>query len=278
MLKFREGILSSIISAMNTAGANIQASPKVTQAVLNTMQKSKEFNRDIAVHSSLEGLILTKHGAVPAKPTVFVEAEMLEFSEKLTADLHHKSNDAKAEFRYYPAFRQMMRVRSRANDTTVLVDDDHNIFRVSSSLAYASAKVGVIPIFFPKLITERKEADTLILASNTARGMDGLKAGDQVTIREYTDMVKEFGKETIPFGYEDDRMDVTCQIKGAETLLYTDHAKYLGGRTMTIASVLDERQEVTFEETQTKLVNPKSGDEVHNTDPIRFSKLHLIKV
>ena len=278
MIKFKNGALSGIIDAMSTTGALIKADPKTMQAILNSAQKSKEFSRDIYVHSTTDGLILARNSDVNVKkPTEFLQDTLVEFSEALTPDLHHKTTDAKAEFRYYPALRQMMRVRSRNDDAVVLVDDDHNIFRVTPSMHYISAKVSVIPVFFPKLITERKEADAFITASNIVRGMDNIKVGDTVVVREYIDMVNEFGKNTISFGYEDDQMDVTCEIKGANTLLYTAHAKYLGGRKMVISKILEDRQEIIMKEPQTKLINPTTGEEVSNLDPIRFSRLHFIK-
>lgn len=278
MLKFKENVIGNIIKAMEKTGAKIVASPKVTQAVINSMQKSKNFPNDITLISSESGLILAKTREVnTSNPVLFVEDAMIEFTGDLTSDLHHANNDTKAEFRYYPEFHQMLRVRSRNGSDVILADDDHNIYRVSKNLRHISAKKAVIPIFFPKLVKERTDAEQIITASNKARGMDTIKVGDTVIVREYQDIAKEFGDEEITFGYDGETMRIAGNIKGADTLVYSNYATYLGGRKFKVKAVLDERQEIILTEDQFKLVNPKTSSEVANVDPIRFSRLHFIK-
>ena len=279
MLKFQENKLAAVADAAASTGALLKTSPKVTQSVLNSLQLLKKFSNDIKIASTTDGVVvhITSSQDI-SKPTEFVDEGLVEFSHAITPDLYHKKNDAQAEFRYYPALRQMLRVRSRNGSDIILADDDHNVFRASGDIKYISAKQSVIPIFFPKLIKDRKEAVQKITDSNEARGMSSIKAGDKVMLREYSDMKAEFGDEKISFGYGDETMRVTAAIKGADSIVFTDHATHLCGQTFKVKKVSDDRQEITLTDPQTKLINPTSGKELPNVDAIRFSKLHFIKV
>lgn len=278
MLKFKEGAVAALIEAAGTVGAKIATTPKVTQAVLNTMQLVKTFASDIKVHSTTDGLIIAKTGDINVESSVlFTDETLVEFSEMLTPDLYHKSNDPKSEFRYYPALRQMMRVRSRSGEDTILADDDHNVFRAPNDIKYISAKQSIIPIFFPKLIKDRAEADQLILESNARRKMTTIKPGDKVILREYSDMKEEFGDNEEPFGYGEETMRVTASIKGADTIVFTNLATHMCGQKFTVKEVLENRQEVVLTTDHTKLVNPVTGEELPNSYALRFSKLHFVK-
>lgn len=279
MLKFKNNVIEQVINAVATTGAKIDASPKTTQAVLNSMQLVKKFSTDIIVASSVNGLIISKGKEIDiSNPVLFTDETLIEFSETITPDLYHKNNDASAEFRYYPALRQVLRVVNKSENDTILADDDHNIFRANSDIKYISAKQSVIPVFFPNLIKDRAHAEDLIATSNARRGMTGIKAGDKVRIRPYAEVAAEFGDEEITFGFNNETMRVAGTIKGASTIILTDHASHYGGKVCTVAKVLDERQEILLKTPLTQIINPVTGEELPNEMPIRFSKLHFVKV
>ena len=73
-------------------------------------------------------------------------------------------------------------------------------------------------------------------------------------------------------------MRVTAAVRGADTIVLTDHVTHLCGQKFKVASIVEERQEITLTNPQTKLVNPKTGEELPNSDAVRFGRLHFLKV
>lgn len=278
MLKFKNEMVASVIDAVSTVGAKIDASQKTTQAILNSLQLSRKLPNDIIVIGTVNGLIVSRDAGVNVdNPIVFTEESLIEFSDSITPDLYHKTNDQKAEFRYYPALRQILRVVNKVGNDTTVADDDHNIFKIPADVKSISAKQSVVPIFFPNLIKDREEAEAKISASNSARGMDTIKPGDSVILRHYADMASEFGDEEVVFGYNNETMRISGNIRGASTIVLTDHASHYGGKQFVVDKVLNERQEIILRTPLTEIINPVTGETLPNEMPIRFSKLHFVK-
>ena len=253
--------------------------PVDLQGLLNLLTITKGSTPQVI--SGKDGLVICVESSKSSAEVVINMNDYLTTERPVfDPEMLHKNDTSQAELRFFPMLQSILYVKNKSRDEMVLHDDEGNVFVTKSTTKSHSVRQTHLQELFPNLFEARKEVESTLLKSNEARNMVELKVGDTVSIRPFADMVAEFGEVTYPIG-DDKEIKLTAIIQGYTNIAFLNTASYLQARQFTVKEVLDGQEVILSDEDGVskfiKLIDIESGEEQEIEEPIRFSRLHLIR-